>query len=86
MEASNRANNSGVKPIQEAATLPVKLQYFFFMKSETAQVKTATYNSRRQKWSFIWKFSAKVINSYLLYENCRGRQKLLPRLEAVVTN
>jgi hypothetical protein len=53
MEASNRANNSGVKPIQEAATLPVKLQYFFFMKSETAQVKTATYNSRRQKWSFI---------------------------------
>jgi hypothetical protein len=44
MEAGNRANNSGVKPIQEAATLPVKLQYFF-MKSETAQVKTATYNS-----------------------------------------
>lgn len=48
MEAGNRANNSGVKPIQEAATLPVKLQYFFFMKSETAQVKTATYNSWRQ--------------------------------------
>ena len=40
MEAGNRANKSGVKPIQEAAILPVKLQYFFFMKSETAQVKT----------------------------------------------
>jgi len=45
MEAGNRANKSGVKPIQEAAILPVKLQYLFFMKHETAQVKTATYNS-----------------------------------------
>jgi hypothetical protein len=43
MEAGNRANKSGVKLIQEAAILPVKLHYFFFMKSETA----------RQKWSFI---------------------------------
>jgi len=86
MEAGNRANKSGVKPIQEAAILPVKLQYLFFMKHETAQVKTATYNSWRQKLSSIWKFSAKAINSYLLYENGSGRQKLLPRLEAVVTN
>jgi len=39
MEDGNPANNSGVKPIQGAAILPVSLQYFFSWKVKLLKSK-----------------------------------------------